>query len=273
MAWIYSQASEESASPSGPGCSPRHIVKVTDTLNPSYFLECLEANYSRLRYGMTSAASQAKCCLRSIWSMEASPARTSVLQDVERAWRDSAVDLSQKCSALSKSFDQLSCSLKMSLLSGQEDLDVWCQPWPASGMIVDGQLSQPKSLVPRTYVNDGSYLPTPTACDYGKNNGRNSPQARDRYSLTVMARRNLWPTPKKMDADRVSVWSHTRYNEATGRKSLKSEIGKVHLANGGQASGQLNPAWVEWLMGYRTGWTVLEDWATQWFRPKREKRS
>jgi hypothetical protein len=23
--------------------------------------------------------------------------------------------------------------------------------------------------------------------------------------------------------------------------------------------GQLNPTWVEWLMGYPSGWTVLED--------------
>jgi hypothetical protein len=37
--------------------------------------------------------------------------------------------------------------------------------------------------------------------------------------------------------------------------------------------GQLNPTWVEWLMGYPSEWTVLEDWATQWFRPKRGKRS
>jgi len=35
--------------------------------------------------------------------------------------------------------------------------------------------------------------------------------------------------------------------------------------------GSLNPMWVEWLMGYRCGWTELEDWGMQLSRPKRER--
>jgi hypothetical protein len=37
--------------------------------------------------------------------------------------------------------------------------------------------------------------------------------------------------------------------------------------------GTPNPVWVEWLMGYGTGWTELDALATQWFRSKSGKPS
>ena len=53
------------------------------------------------------------------------------------------------------------------------------------------------------------------------------------------------------------------------------EMRDIFMATDGRilTNGQLNPTWVEWLMGYPSGWTALEDWAMQWFRPKRGKRS
>ena len=37
--------------------------------------------------------------------------------------------------------------------------------------------------------------------------------------------------------------------------------------------GKLNPTWVEWLMGYPKEYTVLKDWAMQWFRLNVKKHS
>lgn len=42
---------------------------------------------------------------------------------------------------------------------------------------------------------------------------------------------------------------------------------------GAESGGQLNPEWVEWLMGLPIGSTELEPWVTEWFLSKREKRS
>lgn len=53
----------------------------------------------------------------------------------------------------------------------------------------------------------------------------------------------------------------------------KRKAGGHSVGLGDQVGGQLNPMWVEWLMGYPTEWTALEDWGTAWFRPKRVKRS
>ena len=41
----------------------------------------------------------------------------------------------------------------------------------------------------------------------------------------------------------------------------------------GQSGGMPQPEVWEWLMGYRSKWSDLEPWATQWYRSKRGKRS
>jgi hypothetical protein len=41
-------------------------------------------------------------------------------------------------------------------------------------------------------------------------------------------------------------------------------------AKGDFGSGRLNPTWVEWLMGYPTEWTALEDSATLSCRKSRK---
>jgi hypothetical protein len=54
-----------------------------------------------------------------------------------------------------------------------------------------------------------------------------------------------------------------------GSKSWKHDIKKGNLKGVVMvpgSTGQLNPQWVEWLMGFQTGWTDLEDSGTQSFR-------
>jgi hypothetical protein len=159
-----------------------------------------------------------------------------VLQELASAWEASEADFlttSQGLSAkqtralyFSKTSQQL--ELVASMASSKH--------LPSSGMIVDGRLYQPQKLVPSTFANDGSYLPTPTASDYGKNNGRNTrdpEKSRDRWSLTVRARRGNLPH---------------------------------------HPPGRLNPEWIEQAMGYPIAWTELKPWAMQWFRSKQKRR-
>ncbi|MDK2600241.1 hypothetical protein QO179_20065 [Bacillus stercoris] len=48
-----------------------------------------------------------------------------------------------------------------------------------------------------------------------------------------------------------------------GRKTSEKaicQVGKYSLKpRGERVGGQLNPTWVEWLMGFPTGWTELKD--------------
>ena len=101
-------------------------------------------------------------------------------------------------------------------------------------------------------------FPTPRAAE------RNSYQQKgDKSWLTLTGAAKLWPTPRACDADKNIRTPEGRVKERLRRKNGED----LPTA----AGGQLNPTWVEWLMGYPSEWTALEDWATQWFRPKREK--
>jgi hypothetical protein len=150
-------------------------------------------------------------------------------------------------------------------------------------MIVDGQLFQPLMLARPTFENDGSCLPriatprpcsgkrssganrteimnglkmwpTPVASQYGSNQGGgNGRQGPKRPSLSQMVQ--MFPTPRASEATRGPGGSKNRKEH---QKTLSQKVG-----------GQLNPEFVEWLMGYRIGWTALDAWAIQWFRHRR----
>ena len=53
----------------------------------------------------------------------------------------------------------------------------------------------------------------------------------------------MWSTPKEQDS-RHAAWDR-------GKSNLGEEVAQIH-------GGQLNPTWVEWLMGFPLGWTALE---------------
>jgi hypothetical protein len=64
-------------------------------------------------------------------------------------------------------------------------------------------------------------------------------------NLETVVGRRLWPTPVARD------WKGPGL-----RGQLPTELAK-------EESGQLNPTWVEWLMGFPLGWTDLEPSETQ----------
>jgi hypothetical protein len=66
----------------------------------------------------------------------------------------------------------------------------------------------------------------------------------------------LWPTPTSISP------AKNGYNEAGNSCGLVA-IRKRISDEDSQATGQLNPMWVEWLMGFPIGWTDLEDSETQ----------
>jgi DNA (cytosine-5)-methyltransferase 1 len=74
--------------------------------------------------------------------------------------------------------------------------------------------------------------------------------------MTINDAVKMWPTPTSISP------AKNGYNEAGNSCGLVA-IRKRISDEDSQATGQLNPMWVEWLMGFPLGWTDLEGSETQ----------
>jgi hypothetical protein len=102
----------------------------------------------------------------------------------------------------------------------------------------------------RGNVSPSGHWPTPKASRRG-----DCPSERNRRSPSLESAVRMWPTPVANDAKNNGGPSQMRRDAP----NLNAVVG-----------GQLNPRWVEWLMGWPIGWTSLEPLATgrflQWLR-------
>jgi hypothetical protein len=130
-------------------------------------------------------------------------------------------------------------------------------------------------------------LPTPTAQHYGTNQGGSmGRQGKVRPSLATMAKTgelHRVPTPTAGDAKSsgsrntenskanpgMSLTDFVRQDGGQGRQVATPDANcwkggnrKAQITDPSYGilpdGGQLNPTWVEWLMGFPTGWTDLE---------------
>lgn len=120
-------------------------------------------------------------------------------------------------------------------------------------------------------------FPTSTAQDNAQVRGVGKTVGTKR-GTTLGGFAHMWPTPQaadhknmdtagqKMLSSEVKLWPTPRASEWKGTGPLGSKSHNHRLEKGyldatvqerGQVSGSLNPAWVEWLMGYPEGWTDL----------------
>jgi len=112
--------------------------------------------------------------------------------------------------------------------------------------------------------------PTPMASDGCK------PSAGNRKSADLTHASRMWPTPAARDAKGANSRAHVEVN-GTGRRHMDQLANyAVHslpareIARDGSDISQtprtLNPAFVEALMGWPTGWTGFDSAATEWSR-------
>ena len=100
-------------------------------------------------------------------------------------------------------------------------------------------------------------FPTPTDPSKGGGTSRSGDRINEPASLHGMARHGRWPTLQATDA--------TKWSNQTAKERREKGCG-VRLPHAVQAGGQLNPMWVEWLMGWPLGWTDLKPLGMVKFR-------
>jgi len=130
-------------------------------------------------------------------------------------------------------------TFQVSLLTNT--LEPFSGSWPRAGTVFDGIAYQRAPAAPLTRGTGSGLWATPNAADCqgttGGGQGRN---------LRTDVR---WTTPCADD---------------TGARQKKYSQGGKALSM--QAGGQLNPPWVEWLMGWPIGWSALEPLETDKFQ-------
>jgi len=124
--------------------------------------------------------------------------------------------------------------------------------------------------VPRIEDADVRLWPTVRARetgDYQYSQGRH-----DKKTLTLTGAVKMWPTPKASDCKGTGPAGSKSAEHDLAKRNLKGVVmyatptaadakgssgGKMHSSLRTEAGGQLNPMWIEWLMGFPIGWTDL----------------
>ena len=153
-----------------------------------------------------------------------------------------------------------------------EDPDLfhtWAQfsgTWPRAGMMRDGRVYQHRQPVPATTVIDGGALqsvPTPTV--NGNYNRKGASKTSGDGLITALRKR--LPTLTASASKGASRGAMTR------KDGRSRETAGLHYAIFAlDPSGQLNPEWAEWYMGFPIGHTALKPSATPKSRSKQRSR-
>ena len=189
-------------------------------------------------------------------------------------------------------FDRDSSSWKTPQCSLLEGLDKYLETWPRWGMMRNGGCWERMTAEPPISATESGFWPTPTRHD-GKDNASPAAILRKSPGLGVVAQ--IWQTPTADDAverkigkwnsrgepklsAEVLIWPIPRTKGMCGGsgawEQLKQattieEARKMGAGNGGQ----LNPPWVEWLMGWPIGWTDLKPLEMGKFRLWQQQHS
>ena len=140
------------------------------------------------------------------------------------------------------------------------DSDEFSETWPRWGMMRNGVCWGRTTPGHRTKGTESGFWPTPT-CMAGAMYLESN--ALKRNSMSLASAVHYWITPMARDYK-----GHTNNPKNRGYGGTLPD--QVKERTGG---GQLNPPWVEWLMGWPIGWTDLNESAMDKFQQWRHSHS
>ena len=279
MSWLYSQALVEEYLGENFLDGEQSVPSNGNPTPQAYCAPDKMTAFCRLsRFGMTYKPLMDDLGKELLTSfLEAFPVKTSALQ--EKAQESQGND--QECGATWRAslakYDPDSCSWKTVQHSLFGDLESSSVTWPKSGMTAAGQCWELPTLEHHISGTDsGLWLGTPTA---------SMTERSDKFKRPVLTPAEFvkqWPTPTVCGnynrkgasatsgdglATAVKNWPTPTVNDSKNSTLPESQRERDGLAGslmrlGEMSGGQLNPMWVEWLMGWPLGWTDLKPLAT-----------
>ena len=217
-----------------------------------------------------------------------SRAKTSARREKARALTESAAGYGAKCTEYFAKYDPNSRSWKTRQCSLLAGLDEFSETWPQSGLMLHGHACQRKIAARRIAATEYGYLRetwlTPTATDGARSLLKMESLARHWMKhpgsnlAEQVAIREMLPTPTVAD----NKFAYLMSREQLERRREHHQFSLAHYVQEEDLkqhpekilSGALNPAFVEWLMGWPAGWTDLshsamdkyQSWLEQHFR-------
>ena len=288
MSWLYSQVLVE-AFLGGISLDGEQSVQSSGSSTPqAYCAPDKMTGFSRLsRFGMTfkplteSRGEELLTLYRAGFH-----AKTSQLQEKVSESMENEVECGEKWRGSFTKYDPDSCMWRTHQCSLLGDLEPFSETWPQWGLMRNGECWEQTTLE-RTIRGTGYGL-SPNGVDNfhtpnttGLDGGRNSRRA-------LKKRLQNWPTPNAWDGKRgprseenLLTKKHqinliTAVKQAEREKLLPTPnardwkdgktagnrkspgLGVVAHQLDTQVGGQLNPTWVEWLMGWPLGWSELK---------------
>jgi hypothetical protein len=232
--------------------------------------------------------------------LEGFHAKTSQPQEKVSELTENDLECGEKWRGSFTKYDLDSCSWKTHQCSLLGDLDEFSETWPRWGLMRDGECWEQQTLahlIKETEFGLSEKLPTPTATDYKNQPTSKSWKAKGaiNYKLSNPEIQAKWtiPTPTARDGsgvrgkaaqerkgnpiDTVPIYvqkfptpqSNDAKNAVVRHRTKSQQVmlgGTIATDNPELIGGQLNPTWVEWLMGWPLEWTDLKPLATDKFQ-------
>ena len=201
------------------------------------------------------------------WYREDFLAKTYPQQEMDQALQESVAVCGNTWHESSMRYDLDSHSWRTHQCLWEEELQWSLVTLPRWGMTHNGVLFQHQTLERPINVTGSGYWLTPTTMNIAPTEDRREKRTAYRASVgrkdspgslaEQVATPKFWPTPCATDYKGAGKNGELRdrLDYAVERGATKSNDYSMEVDL--EAGGQLNPTWVEWLIGWPLGWTDL----------------
>ncbi len=253
MSWLYSRALVEEYSEESYLDGEQSAQSSGKPIPQAYCAHDKMTDFSKVsRFGMTFKPlmeSRGEALLMSY--LAGFHAKTSAQQEREQESTESDLECGEKWRGSFVKYNQDSSSWRTHQCSFLGDLEEFSETWPQWGLMRNGECWEQRTLEQTIRETESGSLakhslPTPTCNPHMPNKNANTTGPKNLVEVAQGKWEHLMPKQK---------FPTPTVNGNYNRKGVSKKSGDG-LAT--KVGGNLNPMWVEWLMGFPLAWTDLK---------------